>query len=168
MNYWAYSSTGYELISLSWWHCEWTVTTVHPSASCYRHQAMPKKLRGWLDVSRPQRFLTDFAASCSSLFCFQGCTQISAPQRKKTMAARSVWYHGLWSWSNVQSSRGMTFSPTRAPGPRQLLLTCFLEVHVCKKTWPYSHVPMIPIYRSQYIPSYKTIVRRKQTGRSPA
>jgi len=31
----------------------------------------------------------------------------------------------------VQSSRRMTFSPTPAPGTRQLLLTCFLGVPVC-------------------------------------
>ncbi len=33
----------------------------------------------------------------------------------------------------VQSSRGMTFSPTHAPGTRQLLLTSFLGVPVCIK-----------------------------------
>ena len=33
----------------------------------------------------------------------------------------------------VQSSRRMTFSPTPAPGTRQLLLTCFLGVPVCIK-----------------------------------
>ena len=34
---------------------------------------------------------------------------------------------------SIQSSRGMTFSPTRAPGTRQLWLTFFLWVPACIK-----------------------------------
>jgi hypothetical protein len=44
-------------------HRDWEkVVTVQPSDSCYRHQAMQKPLRGWLDASQPLRVLTDFAA----------------------------------------------------------------------------------------------------------
>jgi len=43
------------------------IVTVQPSASCYRHQALQKPLRGWLDASRPLCSLTDFAAQCEVL-----------------------------------------------------------------------------------------------------
>ena len=42
-------------------------TVRSPGRNCYKHQAMQKPLRGWLDASKLLCFLTDFAAQCEVL-----------------------------------------------------------------------------------------------------